>query len=133
MIFIHGLRDIPHQFLMDEKSYSISYTFLGQNVKYSLNLSKAEDFQNMLKLKLDKMKVMYFFSESREQIVEFIKSQSKIKVDLFEDNEIMGSLDLELDDFKSDKVIKKDYYKMFSGPKVFPYLSWGIFVSLGLN
>lgn len=45
----------------------------------------------------------------------------------------MGSLDLQLNDFKSDKVIKKDYYKMFSGPKVFPYLSWGLFISLGLH
>lgn len=44
----------------------------------------------------------------------------------------MGNLELELDDFKSDKVIKKDYYKMFSGPNVFPYLSWGLFISVGL-
>lgn len=54
-------------------------------------------------------------------------------MELFEGNELMGSLELELDDFKSDKVIKKDYFKMFSGPKVFPYLSWGLFVSLGLH
>ena len=45
----------------------------------------------------------------------------------------MGSLDLELDDFKSDKVIKKDYFKMFSGPNVFPFLSWGLFVSVGIH
>lgn len=45
----------------------------------------------------------------------------------------MGSLQLELDDFKSDKVIKQDYFKMFSGPKIFPYLSWGLFISLGLH
>ena len=45
----------------------------------------------------------------------------------------MGNLDLELDDFKSDKVIKKDFYKMFSGPKVFPFLSWGLFVSIGIH
>ena len=29
-------------------------------------------------------------------------------------------------------MIKKDYFKMFSGPKVFPYLSWGLIASLGL-
>lgn len=86
----------------------------------------------MLRINLDKMKVIYFFSESREDISQFIKQQKKIKVQLFEDNEVMGSLELQLDDFKSDKVIKKDYYKMFSGPRVYPYLSWGLFVSLGL-
>lgn len=86
----------------------------------------------MLKLKLDKMKIIYFFAESRDNIVDFIKNQNRFKVELFEENQLMGSLELELDDFKSDKVIKKDYFKMFSGPKVFPYLSWGLFISLGL-
>jgi len=50
-----------------------------------------------------------------------------------EDGQIMGTVDLELDDFKSERVIKKDFFKMFSGPKVFPYLSWGLFISLGLS
>lgn len=45
----------------------------------------------------------------------------------------MGYADLELEDLKSDKVIRKDYFKMFSGQKIFPFLSWGIFVSLGLH
>lgn len=50
-----------------------------------------------------------------------------------ENGQIMGTVDLELDDFKSERVIKKDFFKMFSGPKVFPYLSWGLFISLGLS
>ncbi len=54
-------------------------------------------------------------------------------MELLEDGEVMGQLELELDDFKSDKVIKKDFFKMFSGPKVLPYLSWGLFISLGLH
>jgi hypothetical protein len=37
-----------------------------------------------------------------------------------------------LGEFKSDKVIRRDYFKMFSGKKVYPYLSWGLFVSIGL-
>jgi hypothetical protein len=41
---------------------------------------------------------------------------------------------LELDDFKSDKVVKKNYFnKMFSGAKIFPFLSWGLFTTLGLH
>jgi hypothetical protein len=38
-----------------------------------------------------------------------------------------------LAEFKSDKVIKRDFFKMFSGKKVFPYLSWGLFLSVGLD
>ena len=39
---------------------------------------------------------------------------------------------MELNDFRSDKVIKRDYFKMFSGKNIFPYLSWGLFATLGL-
>lgn len=38
---------------------------MGHNVKYILNMNESEDFENMLKLKIDKMKVIHFFSESR--------------------------------------------------------------------
>ena len=81
---------------------------------------------------IDKMKMFYFFSTCREDIVKFIKVQQNVTVCLYQGVELIGSLELELDDFKSDKVIKKDYYKMFSGPKVFPYLSWGLFMSVGV-
>lgn len=40
---------------------------------------------------------------------------------------------MELQDFKSDKVLKRDYFKMFSGKNIFPYLSWGLFATLGLH
>ena len=51
---------------------------------------------------------------------------------LLERDEKIGALELELDEFKSDKVIRRDFFKMFSGKKIFPYLSWGLFVSVGL-
>jgi hypothetical protein len=38
-----------------------------------------------------------------------------------------------LAEFRSDKVIKRDFFKMFSGKKVLPYLSWGLFISVGLD
>lgn len=30
-------------------------------------------------------------------------------------------------------MVKRDFFKMFSGKKVFPYLSWGLFLSVGLD
>lgn len=87
----------------------------------------------MLKLSINKIKVIYFFSEKRDDITGFVKTQKNLKIYLLENKTVMGSLDLELDDFKSDKVIKKDFFKMFSGLEVFPYLSWGLFVSVGLH
>lgn len=74
MIFVHGIRDIPKHFLDTNKNYSLKYSFLDQTVKYSLNLKNAQDFEDMLKLKIDKIKIMYFFTESRQNIVTFIKN-----------------------------------------------------------
>ena len=59
----------------------------------------------MLKIMIDKMKMFYFFSECRDDIVKFIKQEENIKISLFNKTQYMGSLELELDDFKSDKVI----------------------------
>ena len=76
---------------------------------------------------------MYFFCEKREDICNFVKTEKNLKIYLMEGKTLMGGLDLELDDFKSDNVIKKDYFKMFSGPNVFPFLSWGLFISVGIH
>lgn len=74
MIFVHGLRDIPKHFATDKGNYYISYSFMSQSVKYQLDLRKTEELDGMLKLKLDKMKIIYFFAESRDNIVDFIKN-----------------------------------------------------------
>ena len=41
----------------------------------------------------------------------------------------MGSNEFELAEFISDKVIKRDFFKYFSGKEIFPILSWGLSVS----
>ena len=48
-------------------------------------------------------------------------------MNLFCDSKKIGQLDLELQDFLSDTVIKREYYKMFSGKTLpsFP-LKWGL-------
>ena len=38
MIFIHGIRDIPRAVLGKNSTFSISYEFLQQSIKYKLNL-----------------------------------------------------------------------------------------------
>ena len=41
MIFIHGIRDIPLEFVENKKKYSMKYSFLNQSIKYRINLKKA--------------------------------------------------------------------------------------------
>lgn len=75
MVFIHGVRDVPITVGENARDnhYFISYKFLGHHVKYKLEIDQAEEFEGMLKIKMDKIKVMYFFAESREQIKQFVK------------------------------------------------------------
>lgn len=40
----------------------------------------------MLKIMIDKMKMFYFFSESRDDIVKFIKQEESIKISLYDKN-----------------------------------------------
>ena len=47
---------------------------MSHSVRYQLDLQKTENLEDMLKLKLDKMKIIYFFAESRDNIVNFIKN-----------------------------------------------------------
>lgn len=40
MVFIHGIRDIPLTILEKNSSFSISYEFLQQTVRYKLRLDQ---------------------------------------------------------------------------------------------
>ena len=90
MIFVHGIRDIPEEFVKNGKKYSIGYEFLNQNVKYRVNLSQAENHENMMKIVMNKMKTIYFFSERRDKISAFLKEEPKLFIKLYENNEKMG-------------------------------------------
>lgn len=40
MVFIHGIRDIPRNILEKNSSFSISYEFLQQTVRYKLRFDQ---------------------------------------------------------------------------------------------
>lgn len=51
---------------------------------------------------------------------------------LYCENEKIGSVSFELNDFLSDKVNKREVFKVFSGKKL-PILSWGLKVTIILS
>lgn len=133
MVYVHGMRDIPVQFLDSPNKYSIQYELLGQKVRFPISFRQHELCdESLFKIVIEKIKIFYFFAEKRDNIKNYIKNNPAITVTLLENEEKFGSLELELDEFRSDKVLKRDFFKMFSGKKVFPYLSWGLFISVGL-
>ena len=50
---------------------------------------------------------------------------------LFQENKKIGTLDLELQDFLSDRITRREFLKVFSG-KDFPILSWGLNVQTSI-
>ena len=52
---------------------------------------------------------------------------------MFIDQKKLGILDLELYDFLSENVIKREYFKFFSGKDLKPILSWGMNVIIIIN
>jgi hypothetical protein len=71
------------------------------------------------------------FSADRKGINEYINEQKSITLNLICENEKLGSVSFVLNDFLSDKVIKREMFKVFSGKKL-PILSWGLKVTIGL-
>jgi LMBR1 domain-containing protein 1 len=51
---------------------------------------------------------------------------------LYQDQRRIGTLDLELQDFLSERVIRREFMKVFSGRELVPILSWGVNLTLGL-
>lgn len=40
---------------------------------------------------------------------------------------MMGKIEIEMKEYKSEQVVKQDYYKYFSGPAI-PFMKWGLTV-----
>ena len=130
---MHGIRDIPIQYLKSTNKYYLQYELFGQKVRFQAKFDNYEACDdNLFKINIEKIKLFYFFAEKRDLIKAYIKNSPALRVELYENEEKFGTLELELDEFKSDKVVKRDFFKMFSGKRVFPYLSWGLFISVGL-
>lgn len=72
MIFVHGIRDIPRTILDRSSSFSITYEFLQQTVKYKLNFNNEilikpnDENSDLFNIELKKMKIIYFFIENRQ-------------------------------------------------------------------
>jgi hypothetical protein len=55
--------------------------------------------------------MFYFFAPSRDCITELFNALPKLDLMLFENNERIGLLECELSDFKSERVVKRDFFK----------------------
>jgi LMBR1 domain-containing protein 1 len=131
MLYLHMLYDVPKD-IDTTKNYSIEYTILGQKQRYKVELANAFSINGDILIPINKLRVVYFFSKDRKGVNDFINEQRVISLNLFCDGEKLGTVNFELNDFLSDKVIKREMFKVFGGKKL-PILSWGLKVTVGLT
>jgi hypothetical protein len=82
---------------------------------------------------MKKLRVFYFFAQGREGVTNYIKEIKALPVYLKQDGRTIGEIIFDMNDFLSDKVTKREFYKLFSGSlEDIPILSWGLQFSFGL-
>ena len=80
---------------------------------------------------INRLKMFYFYSNSRLGLKEYLKFQKKLRVRLLCDHEVMCIADFDLRDFHSPLVDKKEYFLLMSGDLPVPVMKASIGISEG--
>ena len=95
----------------DIENYSLVYNFMNEKVKLKLSTKKTFKVGVPI-IPINKLKLHYFFSNQREGLSKFIdKGPEQIK--LYHKNELIGKVELDINDFKSPYVNQKSFYLPF--------------------
>lgn len=132
-IFLNFLKDVPLD-LDIMKNYFLEYNIFDQKVKIKLDSNNLIKKGNFNYIPIDKIRLFYFFSQSKKEVNYFLNEQKVLTINLLveikkngaSDLKKLGIIDIDLREFISDKVIKREYFKYFSGKEIFPILSWGL-------
>lgn len=132
IILFDEMNDIPDDVLNYGASYAIQYQWFNRTVKYNLDFSKAQLQPKGVDIPLKRLNLFYFFSHNSQGIEQLINQFETLNVVLLRDRQRLGSLDCELNDFRSERVVKRDFYKQFSGKQIRSVLSWRVNLSIGI-
>lgn len=72
------------------------------------------------------MRLYYFFSDQRKGWVEYVNQIKILPMYLYQDNIKIGTLEIELQDLLSERVIRREFLKVFSVKDCYPILSWSL-------
>jgi hypothetical protein len=132
-IFLNYLKDVPLD-LDTNKTYYLEYHIFEQKVKIKLDSSNLIKKGNFNYIPINKIRLFYIFSHSKKEVNYFLNEQKFLTINLLmetkkngnNDLKKLGTIDLDLTEFVSDKIIKREFSKYFSGKDIFPILSWGL-------
>lgn len=132
-IFLNFLKDVPLD-LDTMKNYYLEYYVFDQKVKIKLDANNLIKKGNFNYIPINKIRLFYFFSQSKKEVNYFLNEQKVLTINLLveikkngpSDLKKLGTIDIDLTEFVSDKIIKREYFKYFSGKDILPILSWGL-------
>lgn len=112
-------------------TYYIEYSLINIKVKYKLDIHPTDKT-----VVLNKLRVIYAFCHDRKTLNEFITEQRSLTIHIVTENEkkektIWGKTELPLEELISDKIIKREYYKMFNMKDV--SWGWGLTANIGIS
>ncbi|CAK83163.1 unnamed protein product (macronuclear) [Paramecium tetraurelia] len=131
MILIHSIRDVPQNVDLS-KHYYIECNIFDQKFKIKLDLLTGQLFDKGYFLTLNRMRLYYFFSDQRKGWVEYVNQLKVLPMYLYQENTKIGTLEIELQDLLSERVIRREFLKVFSVKDCYPILSWSLNLTLGL-
>ncbi|CAD8077133.1 unnamed protein product [Paramecium sonneborni] len=131
MILIHSIRDVPQSVDLS-KHYYIECNIFDQKFKIKLDLIQGQLFDKGYFLTLNRMRLYYFFSDQRKGWIEYVNQLKVLPMYLYQENVKIGVLELELQDLLSERVIRREFLKVFSVKDCYPILSWSLNLTLGL-
>lgn len=132
MVLVHCISDIPLN-IDTSKNYSIKFKVFDTPIEYKLDMDCRVQTGKTQMILMKKLRVFYFFAQGREGVTNYIKEIKALPVFLKVDGRTIGEIVFDMNDFLSDKVTKREFYKLFSGSlEDIPILSWGLQFSFGL-
>ena len=128
VIYLFMLRDIPVNSGNRKNQLTLEYLWLGQKQTYKLDLEAAIQKGNKMYLELNFMRMFYFFAQSRQQVNFFLSQNNHLTINLLSAGVLIGSASYELDELRSEKVLKVDLFKYLTLKHQTELLKWGLVV-----
>ncbi|KAM3146974.1 hypothetical protein pb186bvf_000690 [Paramecium bursaria] len=131
MVLINQLGEIP-TYVDLSKHYFIEYQIFDQRQRIRLDIQTSQQNDKGYILLLNRMRLFYIFSNGRVGLSDYLAQQQNLTMTLYCESTALGSIDLDMVEFQSERVIRKEYNKYFCFNKEAPFLQWEINLILGM-
>eukprot|EP00347_Sterkiella_histriomuscorum_P019089 403342991 len=126
MVIINELCEISPIPQNYHKEMQLEYSFLNNNYKTKLSINQSFN-SNIDFIPLSKMQLFHFFVDEPKKAIMLLDELKKLKIDFkIPSGKLIGSVNLNLNDFKSPLVNQKQFYQLVTFDKFIGYLKCAV-------